>query len=75
MDKKDMLAFFQELRLFYGSKGLDIANDTAVLNTIDTYFENYDITKLDVKRVYRFLDCNVKKDIETGTGFADNEDD
>jgi DNA polymerase III delta prime subunit len=74
MDKKDMLAFFQELRLFYGSKGLDIANDTAVLNTIDTYFENYDITKLDVRRIYRFLDCNVKKDIEIGTGFADIDD-
>jgi DNA polymerase III delta prime subunit len=74
MDKKDMLAFFQELRLFYESKGLDIANDTAVLNTIDTYFENYDITKLDVRRIYRFLDCNVKKDIEIGTSFADIDD-
>ncbi len=71
MDKKDMIAFFQELRLFYESKGLDIANDTAILNTLDTYFENYDITKLDVKRVYRFLDCNVK--VETVVDDNDDE--
>jgi DNA polymerase III delta prime subunit len=63
MDKKDMFAFFQELRLYYKSHNIDITNDTNALNYLDTYFENYDITKLDIKRIYRFLDCNVKKDI------------
>lgn len=74
MDKKDMFAFFQELRLYYktkgtlvpnsdSAKGTDIENDTNTLNYLDTQFENYDINKLDIKRIYRFLDCNVKKDI------------
>ncbi len=63
MDKKDVFAFFQELRLYYKSHNIDVANDTNVLNHLDSYFENYDITKLDIKRIYRFLDCNVKKDI------------
>ncbi len=62
MDKKDVFAYFQELRLYYKTKDIDIANDTNALNGLDTYFDNYDITKLDIKRIYRFLDCNVKKD-------------
>lgn len=63
MDKKDMFAFFQEMRLYYNTHNIDITNDTNVLNQLDTHFENYDINKLDIKRIYRFLDCNVKKDI------------
>jgi replication factor C subunit 1 len=63
MDKKDMFAFFQELRLYYKNHSIDITNDTNILNQLDTHFENYDINKLDIKRIYRFLDCNVKKDI------------
>ncbi len=63
MDKKDMFAFFQEMRLYYNTHNIDITNDTNILNQLDTHFENYDINKLDIKRIYRFLDCNVKKDI------------
>jgi hypothetical protein len=63
MDKKDMFAFFQEMRLYYNTHNIDIINDTNVLNQLDAQFENYDINKLDIKRIYRFLDCNVKKDI------------
>jgi hypothetical protein len=63
MDKKDMFAFFQEMRLYYNTHNIDITNDSNILNQLDTHFENYDINKLDIKRIYRFLDCNVKKDI------------
>jgi hypothetical protein len=62
MDKKDVITFFQELRIFYLSKKMDIVNDTNVLNAIEKIFENYEITKLDIKRMYRYLDKNVKKE-------------
>jgi hypothetical protein len=32
------------------------------LNEIELFFENYDITKLDIRRMYRYLDKNVKKE-------------
>lgn len=52
MDKKDLIALFQELRV-----GLD---DDQV--KIEKMFENCNISKLDIRRMYRFLDKNVKKD-------------
>jgi hypothetical protein len=63
MDKKDLIAFFQEMRLFYGK---DFYNNVETLNIVEKLFENYNISKLDIKRMYRYLDKNVKKD--TGTG-------
>jgi DNA polymerase III delta prime subunit len=59
MDRKDLISFFQELRLFHGKDGLN-ASDT--MNKIDKIFENYEIDKLDIKRIYRYLDKNVKKE-------------
>jgi DNA polymerase III delta prime subunit len=59
MDKKDIFTLFQELRLFYGC---DFCNNNEILNEIEKIFENYNITKLDIKRLYRYLDKNVKKD-------------
>ena len=53
MDKNDLLAFFQELRLQYGDD---------FYNKNNTIFDDYDISKLDIKRIYRYLDKNVKKD-------------
>lgn len=64
MDRKDVIAFFQELRLQYGS-GTDTDFMQASPDTtaqIEKFFEDYDITKLDVKRMYRYLDKNVKKE-------------
>ena len=63
MDKKDVISFFQELRLslpdhISGDFLLNIEN----ANYIEDLFEGYDISKLDIKRMYRFLDKNVKKD-------------
>lgn len=59
MDKKDLIAFFQELRLCYGEY---FYNQPDLLNKVEQLFENYDINKLDIKRIYRYLDKNVKKD-------------
>ena len=58
MDKKDVIAFFQELRMFFGH---DFQNQTDVMNQVEALFENHDIRKLDIKRMYRYLDRNVKK--------------
>jgi hypothetical protein len=58
LDKKDLIIMFQELRLYKG----DFCNKTDQLNEIEKLFEHYDITKLDIKRMYRYLDKNIKKD-------------
>lgn len=60
LDKKDLYAMFQELRLYVN----DI-EDNSVLLQLETFFQNFNITKLDIKRMYRFLDKNSKKDIDT----------
>jgi len=54
-----LIAFFQELRLFYGKEFYNIPDK---LNEVEQIFENYNINKLDIKRMYRYLDKNVKKD-------------
>lgn len=59
MDKKDMISFFQELRLQYGPEFLNNADN--IVNA-EKIFENYNINKLDIKRIYRYLDKNVKKE-------------
>jgi DNA polymerase III delta prime subunit len=59
MDKKDLISFFQGLRLYYGK---DFFNSPDVLNNIENIFQDYNINKLDIKRMYRYLDKNVKKD-------------
>jgi|LauGreDrversion2_2_1035103.scaffolds.fasta_scaffold18720_1 hypothetical protein len=59
MDKKDLISFFQELRLFYGT---NFYNEYEKINEIEKLFETYGMNKLDIKRMYRYLDKNVKKD-------------
>jgi hypothetical protein len=59
MDKKDLVAFFQELRLFFGN---DFCSSVEKMNDVEKLFETYTISKLDIKRIYRYLDKNVKKD-------------
>ena len=61
MDKKDVVAFFQELRLFFEG---DFCNNQELMNEIELLFEDYNINKLDIKRMYRYLDKNIKKDVE-----------
>ena len=44
MDKKDIFSFFMDIREKY--------DDVEILNL----FENYEISKLDINRIYRYLD-------------------
>jgi hypothetical protein len=57
MDKKDVISFFQELRLCNKSKLLTEAES---LSQIEKVFHGTTITRLDIKRMFRYLDKNVK---------------
>jgi len=58
MDKKDLFGFFIELK--------NNTDDNEILNLL----ENYDITKLDINRIYRYIEKYIK---ENATGTADKE--
>ena len=58
MDKKDVCAFFQELRML---DSLDDSPNTSYSEIMNELLDNYNISKLDIRRLYRFLDKNVKK--------------
>jgi SpoVK/Ycf46/Vps4 family AAA+-type ATPase len=60
MDKSDLIAMFQELRV---NNGEDFCNQPLRINDYEAIFINNNITKLDIKRMYRYLDKNVKKDL------------
>jgi len=53
MDRNDLICFFQELRLKCGEN---------ILKNNIPFFEEYNISKLDIKRLYRYLDKNIKKE-------------
>jgi hypothetical protein len=69
MDKKDLISYFQELRLFYGN---EYYLNTEILSMVEQTINNANIDKLDIKRIYRYLDRNVKKDIQSN---IDDDDD
>ena len=50
IDKKDLFAFFLELRTKYKDD-----------NELCNLFENYEISKLDINRIYRYLDKYIKE--------------
>jgi len=58
MDKKDLFGFFIELKNTY--------DDNEILNLL----ENYEIGKLDINRIYRYIEKYVK---ENASGTADKE--
>jgi hypothetical protein len=72
MDKKDLISFFQEMRLYYGE---EFINQLDKMTELLKFFENYTISKLDIKRVYRYLDKNVKKEVQLITDDDDDLDD
>ena len=74
MDKKDLMTFFQEMRIYYMEKNPDFMNDVATMNSIEAIFESYEINKLDIKRIYRYLDRNVKKTDTKEVDELDSED-
>jgi DNA polymerase III delta prime subunit len=71
MDKKDIFTLFQEIRLFNCE---DFCNNNDKLCEIEKIFENYNITKLDIKRLYRYLDKNVKKDALVTDDLIDDDE-
>jgi hypothetical protein len=58
MDKKDLFSFFIELKNNY--------DDNEILNQL----ENYEIGKLDINRIYRYIEKYIK---ENASGTADKE--
>ena len=58
MDKKDLFGFF-----------IDLKNNSEDNETI-TLPENYEIGKLDINRIYRYIEKYIK---ENATGTADKE--
>ena len=52
MDKKDVFAFFLDIKNKY--------DDTELL----ALFENYEITKLDINRIYRYLEKYTKENVD-----------
>ena len=72
MDKKDLIAFFQELRIINGH---EFYNNVECLGKVAELFENYNINKLDIKRIYRYLDKNIKKDLNIITEIDDLDED
>jgi len=58
MDKKDLFSFFIELKNNY--------DDVEILGLL----ENYEITKLDINRIYRYIEKYIK---ENASGTADKE--
>jgi len=66
MDKKDLITFFTELKAKY-----EDYNDVLPL------FENYEISRLNIQRIYRFLENNIKddKNVELEEEMEDFEED
>ena len=54
IDKSELIFMFQEIRLMMNN---DETND------INKIFENYNINKLDIQRMYRYMHKSVKKDM------------
>ena len=51
MDKRDLFAFFMDIKHKYDQETNDL-------------FENYEISKLDINRIYRYLDKYTKENVE-----------
>jgi DNA polymerase III delta prime subunit len=62
MDKPDMFAFFLDLKNRYDD------------NEISALFENYDISKLDINRIYRYLEKYTKEDASEIDDISSDDD-
>jgi len=62
MDKNDMFAFFLDLKNKYTD------------NEIIALFENYDISKLDINRIYRYIDKYTKENAEELDDIVEDDD-
>jgi hypothetical protein len=64
MDKKDLFGFFLDIKNKYHP-------DTSEMNML---FENYEISKLDINRIYRYLEKYTKENTEADEIESDLED-
>jgi hypothetical protein len=66
MEKKDVIAFFQEMRLFFkpapgttkqsgGTKGIDFDTPQVIAEMEKIFQPNHNIDRLEIRRMYRFL--------------------
>lgn len=60
-DKKDLFAFFYDIKNKY--------DDNNILNI----FENYEISKLDINRIYRYIEKYIKEETNDETEEKDND--
>ena len=83
MDKNDLVAFFQELRVLYSSTSPNSNSKTIKSNKnmntewmlkVEDYLTKDNVDLLDIKRMYRFLDKNVKKEDEIDEEDGEEED-
>ena len=86
MDKNDLVAFFQVLRVLYSTSSFLSSNNKSLksnkhtntewMMNVEEYLAKDNVDLLDIKRMYRFLDKNVKKedDIEEDDLDIDNDD-
>lgn len=58
MDKQDLISMFREYRTLHGFNETSSAFNTQC----EQELMDCDVSKLDIKRIYRYLDKNVKKD-------------
>ena len=65
MDKKDLFAFFRELRLHSGNESMLV--NVTVFQKVYFALEKYNLSKLDIKRIYRYLDKNIKNDFSSSS--------
>jgi hypothetical protein len=61
------------LRIYYGGNGF--LNRAELLNDAENIFEDTKIGKLDIKRIYRYLDKNVKKETAASKKQTGGEED
>jgi DNA polymerase III delta prime subunit len=62
LDKKDLVAFFQEWKLQIKAAMSDSAEQNEIMKSMDQVMETYAINKLDIKRMYRFIEKNVMRE-------------
>ena len=60
MDKCDLISMFQEIRLINSDNN---SINSEIISEIEKIFEDYNINKLDINRIYRYMDKSVKKDM------------
>jgi hypothetical protein len=64
MDKKDLFGFFLDIKNKYEPDSIEV----------NMLFENYEISKLDINRIYRYLDKYTKEDAEDTEDIVVSED-